>query len=1047
MPDAPARMGGSDRPGTPEQRSDAGPRCAPVNLVRPRLLRRLDLLTRRGLTSVVAGPGAGKTVLLREWAARRLTAWHTAGPQDRDPTVLFDAFAGALRTLGVDVPEPAGVAAPAVLGAALADALRAAAVGPVTFVVDDAHLLGSDGSSTLLDALVRALPEAAALVTAGRVPLPSPPDQPQAAGRPADLGPAELAFTPAEAQRVLRSAGVAADQSTVHGIVAHCGGWPSVVTAATFLAVASAGGRSDPVGPADRPHDIEPLCGDHRQAELASTLDDGDLAAMRALSAVRHVDPALRTELEPVRDWALRRLTGARRPAGDERGPLRVARMVLGGPVGVPDADLALAESALRDGQHDEALRYVAAIPPAAPLPAALAWQLGVLLHQRGEFDAAESLYERSAPDVGGGAADGPADRLQSPSALRDRARVLAGWAAVRWARGDQARARQLADEAVRAAEDSRDDAAIAAAYLAQALAAFSEGDRAANEYAYTRALAAAQRAGDVDQQLRIRANVGSRLVEEGRYRAAVDELTEAIRLGALTEQPTLLALALHNRAEAWLGLGELAGARADADEAVTLWQRHGSPLAAFGLLMTARVHQAVGSARQATAAYRQALVMAEPDGNTQVLVPAWAGLARTSFADDPAEARAYARRALTLPSAAGPVAAELAAGWVALCSGDAAAAGRHAVEARSEAGRRRDPVGLAEAIELAALAAYGAEPGGGPGRDANRRAVGLAEAAAIWADAGNEVALAVNALLRARCGGDPVAEDMARERLHRLGVRDDAWHIAGPLAAIGPRPVPEVAVQTLGHFVVRLAGTPVSPASWQSRKARELVKVLAGQLGRPIGREALAALLWPEARAEVANRRLSVLISTVRAVLDPDRRQPADHYLASDPATVRLNTEHVVLDTLRFHDAARAAVAADAAAGTDGRDPVAGAEIAGLYTGDFCADDEGTGEWSDRPRATLAELHRDVIRRLARRFLRLGRPEDAAGWYLRLTIEDGYDEPAHLGLISALSAAGRHGEAGRRYREYVERMREIDVEPAGFPAAGTEPTAAWSAT
>ncbi|GAA0394602.1 bacterial transcriptional activator domain-containing protein [Micromonospora gifhornensis] len=71
------------------------------------------------------------------------------------------------------------------------------------------------------------------------------------------------------------------------------------------------------------------------------------------------------------------------------------------------------------------------------------------------------------------------------------------------------------------------------------------------------------------------------------------------------------------------------------------------------------------------------------------------------------------------------------------------------------------------------------------------------------------------------------------------------------------------------------------------------------------------------------------------------------------------------------------------------------------------------------------------MTHRLARRYLHLGRADAAIGWYLRLVGEDGYDEPAHLGLIGALSAAGRHGEANRRHQEYVVRMAEIGVEPA----------------
>ncbi len=139
---------------------------------------------------------------------------------------------------------------------------------------------------------------------------------------------------------------------------------------------------------------------------------------------------------------------------------------------------------------------------------------------------------------------------------------------------------------------------------------------------------------------------------------------------------------------------------------------------------------------------------MAEPDGNAQVLAQAWAGLARTGYADDPSSAAQYADRALALPNAAGPVVGQLAAGWVALCAGDRRRVPvRRAV--RAEAGRRRDPVGLAETLELAAIAATG---GPDVARAPAARRAELVEAATIWADVGNKVALATNALLRARC-------------------------------------------------------------------------------------------------------------------------------------------------------------------------------------------------------------------------------------------------------------------------------------------------------
>lgn len=1061
----------------PETDADGDTGYDPIILARPRLVRRLDGLSGRRLVSVVAPAGAGKTTLVRQWAVRRDAFWHTVRDDDHDPVALCAALSRILRaahppgTSGGSWPvvepapgEPHSVSAALVADLAdrLVTGLATAPRQPVRLVIDDVHLLAGRPGALLLDALARRLPAHVTLVLAGRGQLPFPVGELRSAGRVGELRPAELAFTPAEVRRVLRSVGVAADtdppgtgsadaevtdpagpvepvsRSTVHRIAADCDGHPGVVAATACLAARCLADGQD--------LDDLDLAAVRSAAGDDGSFDAGDLAALRALVALHRLAPPWRQRFGHLGGWALRRLADPRRLVAADLAAPRAARAVLSGPVGVAEIDLVLAESALLDRQHDEALRHVGAVVADTPLPARLAWQLGALLHNRGAFEAAESLYERVALD------HPPAEHGPAP-ALSDLAQVLAGRAAARWARGDRERARPLAEEAVRVAERSRDDTAIAAAYVSLALTAFSEGDRAANEHAYARALAAAGRAGDVSQQLRIRSNVGSKLVEEGRYQAAVEQLTDAINVAATpgaaesagpvaaASYQSLLALAFYNRAEARLGLGELEAARADADESLTLWQRDGSPLAAFGMLVTARVHQVCGSVRQATAAYREAVAMAEPDGNTQVLGASWAGLARTCYADDPAEATACTGRALALPSAAGPVAAQLAAGWIALCTGDVDAAARYAEQIRSEAGRRRDPVGLAEALELTALAAYLSTSEQAPRtrRATPRHTAALVEASVIWTDLHNDVALATNEVVRARCDGDRVAEQAARERLHRLGVRDGAWEIAGPLAALGPPPVPDVAVQTLGHFAVRLAGVAVPAPSWQSRKARDLVKLLAGHLGRPVPRDTVAGLLWPQAGAEVALRRLSVLISTVRAVLDPDRRHPAGHYLASDPATVRLDPAHVALDTVRFHDAARAVLAADGASrsGDDTDAELLGRleSVAATYTGDFCDDGETAGEWIDRPRAALADLNREVVRRLARRSLQQGRPDAAAGWYLWLAGEDHYDEAAHLGLVTALSDAGRHGEAARRYREYQDRMREIDVTPAQFPA------------
>ena len=74
------------------------------------------------------------------------------------------------------------------------------------------------------------------------------------------------------------------------------------------------------------------------------------------------------------------------------------------------------------------------------------------------------------------------------------------------------------------------------------------------------------------------------------------------------------------------------------------------------------------------------------------------------------------------------------------------------------------------------------------------------------------------------------------------------------------------------------------------------------------------------------------------------------------------------------------------------------------------------------------------MARALAEDAAARGDTDAATRFYLRLLERDPYDEPAHLGLVGALEAAGRHGEARRCFRAYCARMDAIGVESAPFP-------------
>ena len=250
------------------------------------------------------------------------------------------------------------------------------------------------------------------------------------------------------------------------------------------------------------------------------------------------------------------------------------------------------------------------------------------------------------------------------------------------------------------------------------------------------------------------------------------------------------------------------------------------------------------------------------------------------------------------------------------------------------------------------------------------------------------------------------------------------------PAARAAP---PEVAVRTLGGFRVFRDGEPVSASAWQSKKARTLLKVLIARRGRPTPREALMELLWPgDDPVRLANR-LSVALATLRAVLDPVKHHPPEYFVTTDREAVRLELAHVSVDVERFLAHADAGLAARRGGHT--REALAHFEAAeALYAGEFLEED-AYEDWASAVREDAIASYAAVLRALGEAALARGDHDAVVRYQLRIIERDAWDERAHLDLIACLQAAGRHGEARRRYGAYAARMREIDLPAAGFPA------------
>lgn len=1028
---------------------------------------------------MVAAPGWGKTTLLRSLASAAPAVEVARPPAGWTPFLLARQLVAQLvpAALGDDVlparlaPDSADHAeSSGALAAAVCTAAGAAIADDTLVLVDDADVGADDPLRDFLEALVMHLPAQLHLVLASRRSPPLRVARLRAAGEVARITEVDLAIGAAAID------GLGPDERTaVDAIAAATGGWPLAVRLAAE--VGRRGGPLDHNAIVDRLLDREGVLFEFLAEEVMASASDGERELLALAAHLPFVDiellgwigrdhlgrllpllgrAATFLERDPrVSDRYRATLVGgefARRalPAPTED----VVRLILTRLCDRGDADQVL-ETCLRLGDARVAREVVLAVPrpdllgrtlddalalaSSAGDDARLAELRGDLRYLRGSWDDAVAAYEEAAR-----LGDPTAPRLARKRAtllyLRGRldaadatcaavcldgsdpaeeSKVQSWRAAIRWMRGDVAGCREFLDAALALGTAAADDAALATAHTTRAMLAALVGDRRENADAYRVALRYAERAGDVVQIVRIRSNRGSRHMEEGDYQEALRELDAAIELADLIGSDNFGALAYSNRGDTYRRLGRLDDALDDLRRAEAIWQRLGSGLVHYAVGLLGDVQALRGQRSEAIALYRQAIELADTQGDTQALLPGLIGLARTLVADDPSAAMAAAQRAIDTARSMSMAPAHLAAGWIELRRADTAAAARHAADALQFGQQHQDRPAVAEALLLQASIS---DPPDGALAEESRR---------LSRDLGNRIGEARAALAVARTL-DPPVRDAAVAAAERLLVEAGAWGVLAELRAARPAPqAARVVIVTLGGFRVSRDTQPVEVGEWGSRKARDLLKLLVARRGAPVVREEVAALLWPDDPDRSA-RRLSVLLSTIRSVLDPGKAVPPDHYVAADHDTVWLVREHVEIDVELFLGEAvegrRLLAAGDLAAGER-----ALSRAASRYLGEFCADDP-YADWA----AGTRELARHTFVELAVELGRLADDRDEHGdavrHRLRILDVDPYDEAAHLDLIRSLTAQRRHGEARRAYRTYCTRLAELELEPAPFP-------------
>src|SRR5690349_6771855 len=223
----------------------------PATLVRrPALQRRLTAGAGQRLTVVVGSAGAGKSVLLADWAPTRpagRTFWLACDRADADPVRFWAGFIEAPRAAAPEFGADAGELR-AMDGGMSADVTASSAndvaglpAGSV-FVVDDFHFAAGAAGKHMIDLIEHWPADTVQLVLASRFDPPLRQHRLRMSGELCELRDADLYFSLDESRDLLANFDVELDAAHMQLLHQRTEGWPAAVQ----MAALSLRGATDP---------------------------------------------------------------------------------------------------------------------------------------------------------------------------------------------------------------------------------------------------------------------------------------------------------------------------------------------------------------------------------------------------------------------------------------------------------------------------------------------------------------------------------------------------------------------------------------------------------------------------------------------------------------------------------------------------------------------------------------------------------------------------------------------------------------------------------
>lgn len=237
----------------------------------------------------------------------------------------------------------------------------------------------------------------------------------------------------------------------------------------------------------------------------------------------------------------------------------------------------------------------------------------------------------------------------------------------------------------------------------------------------------------------------------------------------------------------------------------------------------------------------------------------------------------------------------------------------------------------------------------------------------------------------------------------------------------------PILTIYCLGTFQVYADDKPVE--DWVSKKGKSIFKYLLTHRQRPINKEVLMNLFWPNIDQDSARNNLNVAIHSLRQTLR--RSNPGhSHILFQDDAYV-LNPEiQIWIDVETYKEKSKRAKKIELQGNIDlAMREYHAAEA--LYKGQFLADDRYE-EWALPLQQQLETHYLRILDRLSRYYLDREEYDTSAVLCEKMLAVDPCREEAHRRLMRYYDYQKQHYLALRQFHLCAEALStELDVDPS----------------